>query len=149
MAWPALEAQEGDVDKARQLYTRGLALHPYNTKIMNLYAKLEEWEGNIELARQLHRRALNVDSSSRTTMQNRVSWADLELREGEVVTARSLLKEGLDKHPDYPAALVLMARVEREEGNLELAEGYARRAQKVKVRGGGAGGGERGCRGWG
>lgn len=61
----------------------------------------------------------------------RVSWAGLELRCGNLDAARQLLREGLDQHPDYPAALLLTAQLERRSGNLNLAEAYARRAQKV------------------
>lgn len=131
-----MEAAAGNVARARALLARGLSLFPYNTKIMNVSAAIEEQAGNIEGARALHRRALNVDSSSLTTMHNRVSWADLELRAGQVTTARALLQEGLDRHPAFPAALALMARLERGQGALDLAEAYARRAQKVG-RGGG------------
>jgi hypothetical protein len=61
----------------------------------------------------------------------RVSWAGLELRCGNLDVCRQLLREGLDQHPDYPAALLLTAQLERRSGNLNLAEAYARRAQKV------------------
>lgn len=64
-------------------------------------------------------------------MHNRVSWADLELREGNVEEARELLREGLDAHPDFAGALLLLAKLERQAGQLDLAEAYARRAQKV------------------
>jgi Tfp pilus assembly protein PilF len=60
-----------------------------------------------------------------------VSWAALELREGNAAEARELLREGLDAHPDFPAALLLLAKLERSEGQLDAAEAYARRAQKV------------------
>lgn len=60
-----------------------------------------------------------------------MSWADLEMRDGQVEAARQLLLEGLDRHPDFPAALLLLAQLERAAGDLDLAEAYARRAQKV------------------
>lgn len=61
----------------------------------------------------------------------RVSWAGLELRAGNLDVCRQLLREGLDQHPDFPAALLMVARAERLSGNLVLAEAFARRAQKV------------------
>lgn len=64
---------------------------------------------------------------------HRVSWAGLELRNGNFDVCRKLLREGLDQHPDFPAALLLMARLERQSGNVNLAEAFARRAQKVGV----------------
>lgn len=65
-----------------------------------------------------------------------MSWAGLELRDGNLELCRQLLREGLDQHPDFPAALLLMARLERKSGNINLAEAYARRVQQV---GGGGG----------
>jgi Tfp pilus assembly protein PilF len=65
----------------------------------------------------------------------RVSWAGLELREGNASEARQLLREGLDAHPDFPGALLLLAKLERLEGQLDVAEAYARRAQKVSLLG--------------
>lgn len=65
--------------------------------------------------------------------RSRVSWAGLELRSGNLDVCRQLLREGLDQHPDFPAALLLMARLERQRGNVNLAEAFARRAQKVGI----------------
>lgn len=132
MAWPKLEGEAGNVERARLLFQAGLALHPSNIKILNLYACFEEGQGNVALARELHTRALGIDGASKTSMHNRVSWADLELRDGHPGRARALLAEGLDTHPDFAAALLLMAQVERRDGDLDLAEAYARRAQKVR-----------------
>lgn len=61
----------------------------------------------------------------------RVAWAGLELRAGNLDDCRQLLREGLDQHPDYPAALLLTAQLERRCRNFNLAEAYARRALKV------------------
>ncbi|WIA39029.1 hypothetical protein OEZ86_005175 [Tetradesmus obliquus] len=131
MQWPRMEGACGNIERARLLFGYGLSLYPSNTKILNLYACFEEQQGEVELARELHQRALGIDAASTTSMHNRVSWAGLELREGNVDEARELLREGLDAHPDFPAALLLLAKLERLEGQLEAAEAYARRAQKA------------------
>lgn len=129
--WPKMEGATGNVERARLLFQYGLSVYPNNTKILNLYACFEQEQGNMELARELHRRALGIDSSSLTVMHNRVSWASLELAEGNVDDARELLRDGLDAHPEFQAAMLLLAKLERQEGNLDLAEAYARRVQKV------------------
>eukprot|EP00878_Enallax_costatus_P044167 GHUV01052466.1.p1 GENE.GHUV01052466.1~~GHUV01052466.1.p1 ORF type:complete len:265 (-),score=24.03 GHUV01052466.1:223-960(-) len=134
MYWPKMEADTGNVERARLLFQYGLSLYPSNTKILNRYACFEEEQGNLDLARELHRRALGIDSTSLTAMHNRVSWASLELLEGNVDEARELLREGLDAHPDFQAAMLLLAKLERQQGNLDLAEAYARRVQKVRRR---------------
>lgn len=131
MQWPRMEGACGNIERARLLFGYGLSLYPSNTKILNLYACFEEQQGEVELARELHQRALGIDAASTTSMHNRVSWAGLELREGNLDEARELLREGLDAHPDFPAALLLLAKLERLEGQLEAAEAYARRAQKA------------------
>jgi Tfp pilus assembly protein PilF len=130
-SWPNLEDEAGNQERARVLYQRGLALFPNNAKLLNVYATFESRQGNADLARSLHRHALSLDPRGASTMPNRVSWATLELEEGDADAARRLLRDGLDLHPGFAAALALMARVEREEGNLELAEAYVRRAFKV------------------
>jgi Tfp pilus assembly protein PilF len=132
IVWPALEAAEGHPERARALYQRGLAAHPNSSKLLNVYACFEARSGNAALARQLHGHALGLDPRSATTMHNRVSWATLELDAGDREAARKLLREGLDHHPNFVGALVLMARLEREAGNLDLAEAYVRRAFKVR-----------------
>jgi tetratricopeptide (TPR) repeat protein len=128
--WPRLEAQLGNDDRARALFRRGLQLHPSNVRIMNLWACWEAEQGHADEARALHMRALSSGSLA-STMHNRVSLAKLEAAEGEVDVARQLLRAGLDAQPDFPAALVMMAAIERREGNLDMAEAYVRRAQKV------------------
>lgn len=35
-SWPQLEVELGNLERARGLFERGLALHPNNTKIMNV-----------------------------------------------------------------------------------------------------------------
>ncbi|KAF6251870.1 hypothetical protein COO60DRAFT_579528 [Scenedesmus sp. NREL 46B-D3] len=131
MQWPRMEGGCGNIERARLLFGYGLSLYPNNTKILNLYACFEEEQGEVELARELHQRALGIDSASTTSMHNRVSWAGLELREGNAAEARELLREGLDGHPDFPGALLLLSKLERLEGQLDTAEAYARRAQKA------------------
>jgi Tfp pilus assembly protein PilF len=133
IAWPRLEAEAGNAERARVLYQRGLAAHPNSAKLLNVYASFEAKQGNADLARQLHAHALTLDPRSATTMHNRVSWATLELDGGNVEAARQLLREGLDLHPRFGAALVLMARLERQAGDYDLAEAYVRRAYKVRV----------------
>lgn len=96
-----------------------------------MYASFEAKQGNYEVARDLHQRALSVDSHSLTTMHNRVSWASLEVEQGNLTQARTILRDALDLHPDFPAALVCIASVERKLRNLELAEAYVRRAMRV------------------
>lgn len=130
MEWPVLEAGLGNEGRARALFRRGLNLHPTNTKIMNLWGSWEAVMGNVEEARALQRRALAV-SYGVATMHNRVSLAKLEVECGNEGEARALLKAGLDANPDFLAALTLMAALERRAGNLDLAEAYARRAQRV------------------
>ncbi|KIY94677.1 PsbD mRNA maturation factor Nac2 [Monoraphidium neglectum] len=131
IAWPRLEAEAGNAERARVLYQRGLAAHPNSAKLLNVYASFEAKQGNADLARQLHAHALTLDPRSATTMHNRVSWATLELDGGNVEAARQLLREGLDLHPRFGAALVLMARLERQAGDYDLAEAYVRRAYKA------------------
>lgn len=131
MYWPKMEGEAGNIDRARLLFKYGLSLYPNNTKILNLYACFEEQQGSPDLARELHRRALGIDNSSLTSMHNRVSWASLELREGNLDEARQLLREGLDLHPNFAAAMLLVAKLERQQGQLDVAEAYVRRVMKV------------------
>jgi len=130
MEWPRLEAALGDEERARALFQRGASLHPSNLKILNLWAHWEESVGNIGDARTLHRRALMVGAGP-AAMHNRVSWASMEAKEGDLEAARALLLEGLDLHPDWSAALVLLASVERRAGRLDIAEAHLRHAQRI------------------
>jgi tetratricopeptide (TPR) repeat protein len=126
-----MEGATGNTERARLLFQRGLTLYPNNLQILNMYACFEEKQGNIELARELHQQALGIDSSSVMSMHNRVSWADLEVRNNDMEAARALLLEGLDAHPSFAAGLLLLAKIERLSGHLVLAEAHVRRVLKV------------------
>ena len=132
LAWPALEADTGNTERARVLYQRGLALFPNSARLLNVYAAFEAAHGNTDLARSLLAHALSLDSRGASSMDSRASWAALELDAGDADAARRLLREGLDLNPSHARALVLMARLERTAGNLELANAYVRRAYKVR-----------------
>lgn len=96
-----------------------------------VYASFEAQQGNHDMARDLYRRALSVDSTSRTTMHNRVSWAAMEAELGDLAAAATILSAAIDLHPDFPAALVAMAAVQRKLGRMEVAEAYVRRAMRA------------------
>jgi len=144
--WGKLCSEERDVDAARSLFSRVLALRTPPTYGYQCAAALEAREGNAEAARALYEkgteRALaRLPTSARgegdgvalSLTKLLLSWAVFEWRQGEIGRARALFKKAEMLTAATPSAWLFQwrARFEGENGQLALSRHYYARAANV------------------
>ena len=86
-AWAIAEWRIGHVDRARELFQRGVWVAPRSRNACRLFQAwgvLEEREGSIPLARQLYKCAIKSDPTSEKAW---LSWALMEEKQGNEICA--------------------------------------------------------------
>ncbi|MGC8960072.1 MAG: tetratricopeptide repeat protein, partial [Chloroflexia bacterium] len=132
-AWALLEKDQGNVERARELFQRAAA-DPKHAPVFQAWALLEKDQGNVERARELFQQAAQADPKHAPVFQ---AWALLEAQQGRPQATRRILEDGLQRvrAPRGRALLLstlggLLAR----QNDLPQAEEYFRQALKLNER---------------
>jgi tetratricopeptide (TPR) repeat protein len=123
-----LEAAQGRVEEAREVFRKGIELCDEKGPIMLAWAEMEERAaGDFEAAERLLRSALEAN---KTDVKAHIAWAKLEMRRGCMDSAVKILLEAAD-WPQRDAQLFNMwATLEQRRGNLEAARAIVKRGRE-------------------
>jgi len=109
------ELRCGNVETARQLFSRGLKIQPDNPYVAQSWGLLEQRAGNLRRARSLFSRCVAIRPQSEVCG----AWAVLEAREGDVTRARELFDLALrSSPPGHPSAAAVLRAWAAEEDRL-------------------------------
>ncbi len=117
-AWALLEKEQGQIDRARQLFARAAEADPKHAPTLQAWALLEKEQGQIDRARQLFARAAEADPKHAPTLQ---AWALLEKEQGQIDRARQLFARAAEADPKNAPTLQAWALLEAQQGNLSEA----------------------------
>ena len=111
-------AENGDVDKACELFDRSLAIEPNDMIALNSYAKALAENGDVDKACELFERSLAIEPNNPITLS---SYAKALAENGDVDKACELFERSLAIEPNNPIALNSYAKALAENGDVEKA----------------------------
>lgn len=103
---------------ARQALADGLSRHPASPELLHAEANAHKAVGELAAAEACYRKAAAADPSY---VDAEFALAVLLLETRRPVEARQALARALRMKPTYPKALLLLARLEMDAGNMEAA----------------------------
>jgi Flp pilus assembly protein TadD len=115
----------GENDKATDSLIEALRWDPRNQAALVMMANLQsKVQGQHASALRYLREAHRLAPKDVTVLNN---LGGMEMRAGELATARSLFEQALEIDPDFPQALFAMGCLEADEGEHQEAVGFALR----------------------
>lgn len=132
-----IQMELGKYDAAQQSFD---SLYSFRTHL-SIAPRLARWaeiKGNTAYARQLLADALADAKSRRDLPKEQVAWfhlrlGDIDMRNGRLRGARTLLEDGLQVEPNDYRLLDAMAHLEAIEGNSKKAIEYGERGIAIKL----------------
>ncbi|MDQ7028567.1 MAG: tetratricopeptide repeat protein [Ardenticatenia bacterium] len=127
-AWALMEARLREVERARELFARGVEADPGHAPTWQAWALMEARLREVERARELFARGVEADPGHAPAWQ---AWALMEARLGRHEEARRLFRQGVEADPanapTWQAWALMEARLGRhEEARRLLDEGLSR-----------------------
>ena len=123
-----LYARLGETEKAEQHYRKSVRLAPQAPRLLNNYALFLCQQGRVEEAEKLFNQAL--DNPLYTTPEVALTNAGIcHLDHEDEIKGEAYLQRALAINPDFPPALLQMARLSAGEGHYQQARGYLKRYQ--------------------
>jgi tetratricopeptide (TPR) repeat protein len=127
--WGCFEEAEGNVERARQLFERGVVVTGGQiATVWQAWGMLEQRAGHPNVARHLFERGTRANPTDAATW---VAWGRLEATAGNRVEARRLFEHAASQMDDRSAAGPLFlswAQLEASTGNVDCACDLLRRA---------------------
>ena len=118
-SWGRMEAQLGHSAAAAALYERGLK-HAPNARLCHALGVLLDRQGAAEKARSVLKRGLRLPNEDRNP-QLLHALAMVDVRAGDMGSARKLLSAVLEHHPRFTLAYLSLGQLEERLGNLQAA----------------------------
>jgi len=115
-----LKLQNNDVESARAILAKAFEVHPNSEKIYLAAAKLERELQNYERAREIYRTARENCIQPKIWMQS----AQLEREVHQEKEALALVKEGIQKFPNFPKLWMIAGQLYEQFGDNNLAAKY-------------------------
>lgn len=133
-AWGAMEERVGNLDRAVELYERGVIADSGWVGNWQAWGMLEMRRGEWDAARGLFERGCQVEEGTGCWVQ----WAGMERRRGEIELARELYGEARKRvgKGEGKGLWLMWGKMEEEDGNVEkardvYAEGARREGERV------------------
>ena len=130
-AWAVLEAKDGEGDKARKLFQRGLVADRENKYVWLSWAVFEAREGFVQRARRLLQRGCELNPRDPPLLQ---ALARLEAGDGNMRNARMLFEQGTKLDPAHQANWQAWAIAEWRAGHVDRARELFQRGVWVSPR---------------
>jgi len=109
--------QQDDVKESRNILARAFQKNSNSEDIWMAAVKLESENNEYDRARNLLLKARGSAPVARFWMKSaRLEWCLNELE-----TAKSLLREGIEKFPDFEKFYMMLGQIHEQEGNTDLA----------------------------
>ena len=120
-----LFAQQGKRQKAFQHLNSAARLNPESPLVQTNLGILHQQDGNYQQAEECLRAAIAIDSG---LFQGHFNLAIVLQNENRLPEAIQSLLSALQIDPHFPQALLRIAQLQKETGNISLAEFYAAKA---------------------
>ena len=140
-AYGNMEFQRGDIERARDVFQRGVSAHCTDAaSVYHGLGKLELSLGNTVTARDILRKGLKEVEKHEAMMENNQlkravflahTLGMLELNSNRVEEARAIFTKGLSRHPNSSQLLLGAAMGEVKLGNEDDARRYFERAVNI------------------
>ena len=120
-----MEEKAGDVNRARELFEKGVEADPKHAPVWQAWALMEEKAGDVNRARELFEKGVEADPKSAPTWQ---AWARLETQCDNIgdldkeFTGRWLFKKATEVDPNDPLCWTEWADLEKKQGSWAQAE---------------------------